>query len=577
MERRPKVGNREQRWLGRMAGQRLSPQLPRRYLLPARLMLYNLAPLALFLTPYLMTPYLAHAAQTRTSAPNQVIGQVIGQAIGQATTRGLAQTAAKPVATTEPTLATEPQESTNQRRYELSEALTDARQHSPALSAAEQYVIGQSAAHQATKSTRWPQLSVSSYVGNYVQQKQQLTPSYITFNGQRWQFGSYPGVTTTTGTLSQIGLNLDQNLLSFGRQEANEAMANSQYKIARWEYERSAIQLNSQVIENFVGCYTAGQITAVKKSYLDNVTLLAESVNAKYDQGAGSITDWRLAEIARRDANSDLVLAETNQTNICQNLSAVIGGEKQRHQNINNQTTNRQVTEKNQAPYKPTTDKQQDARQLAATLSTTAIDRAEQLLPASRDELLQRVLAHDPGLAEQNEAVVLARAQENLTLAQMMPNLNLHAGVEQVTSPSSSSAGGVSNGNIINNRNVGLTLLWQTNPARNLLLWSSGKHNRVAQQYSVAAGRQQLLNVADNLWQEYNAKRRTLPLIIATVQELRAIVADNQKQYNLRVVPLSYYLDSQRQLLATIEQYYLLRQQQMVLHLSLLLLTGLFS
>ncbi|MDI9313157.1 MAG: TolC family protein [Hydrotalea sp.] len=434
--------------------------------------------------------------------------------------------------------------------YDFVTALRDALANDPRLAAANEALTAQAASAQITKMSALPQLTTSGYIGNYTQKKFQQIPNYYTLSGpfgnQRIQVGSTAGTVTISGTLSEANLTASQNLLTFGRQQANEGISDSQYRLAQWQQKKIAYQITTDVANNYIGCATAGEIAKTKQFYRSSLQSIYNNVKRKYDVNAATNTDLNLAAINYRNAANDLLLQQQQVATSCQKLLRL-------------------------------TAQDMDYKQLLPRLSLADLDQYDKLIPNNFDDIKNTTLANNPDLGTAVESLTLRQKQKEQAVANLMPIASWSAKVEQLTVPGSVSRNGVTPSATINNQSATITLNYQQNIMQSIFQLSASNHKATAQSYLAAEQLQTTVNQLLNLWQNYQANKKSLPFMVRSLHELELSVAGIDKLYNRGIAPLSALLQKRQEFFANLIQYHQLHENQLIGSLTLLALLGHWS
>ncbi|MGI9461185.1 MAG: TolC family protein [Alphaproteobacteria bacterium] len=430
--------------------------------------------------------------------------------------------------------------------YDFATALIDTKNNDPRLAAANQAVIAQTANANITKMAILPQLSATSYVGYYSQKKYQLLPNYVTIFGQRVAFGTVPGTITINGLITEYGLNANQSLLTFGRQQASEAISHHQYRLARSQRKQIIHQITSELAQHYVGCAIAHENKKIRKIYVANLKGIYDEVEKKYNLNTETITNLNLIIINYRNAINDLSLQKRDEAVVCEKLVRLTG------KNI-------------------------DYKKLLPRLSLASIDGYEKNIPNNFDKLQNAIKARHPELAIAENILTISKKTKELSAANLMPTASLSAKVEQILTPPSENQDGTNDSSIVNNNSITLTLNYQQNLLQNILQLSADSHSAKQQRYLTEYQKQATTNQTLGQWQNYQAKKKSLPIMVQSLQEQKLMVDGIKTQYRFGLIPLSAFLQRQQEFLSALLQYHELRQSQLRINLSLLSLLETWS
>ena len=430
--------------------------------------------------------------------------------------------------------------------YDFATALQDAKNNDPRLKAASQAVTAQAAVADTTKMAVLPNLSVGAYVGQYTQKKYQQLANYLTIFNQRAQFGSQPGLVTVSGTLQQANLSANQNLITFGRQQANEGIGNSQLRLARWQEQQVINQITLDVANSYIGCATAGLVANTKELYLASLQGIYDEVKKKYDLNAATITDLNLVAINYRDSANDLLLQKQQVATACKKLLRL-------------------------------TAKELDVQEFLPRLSLADLDQYDKLIPNNFDDVKNRILARDPALGLAIENLVLSQKRKELAAANLMPTASWNAKVEQLQTPGASSRNGVTPSASINNQSVTISVNYQQNIVQNIFQLSADNHRVASQSYLADNQLQATTNQILNLWQNYQAGKKSMPFMVQSLNETSLAMDGVAKMYDRGAARLSVLLQKRQEFLSTILQYHQLHESKLLTSLTLLSFLGAWS
>ncbi len=427
--------------------------------------------------------------------------------------------------------------------YDFAAAVNDAKNNDPRIAAAEQHIIAQNAASNIKKMSAWPQISAAAYVGYYDQRKYQQVANYITLLGQRVAFGSSPGIVTTSGMIRNANITANQEIITFGRRQADEAISDSQARMAQWQKKQIMNQLVSEVADNYIGCATANDVKKTKEYYLASLRGIYDEVKKKYDLNTETITNLNLVAVNYRDASNELLLQKQQVAVTCRKLLRLIADPSQ--DNTQYQT-------------------------LMDNLSLASIDGYQKLIPDNFEDLKNAVWSKNPDVAIAQENLNISQKTKELSTANLLPTVSWNAKVEQLATPGVQSPNSLSAGAIIRNDVINLTVSYQQNIPQNIFQLAASGHNLAQQQYLTNYQLQTITNQLLGLWQNYQAKKQSLPLIAQSLRDQMIMLTGAEKKYRLGVIPLSAYLQQRQEFLSVMIQYHQLRQAQLVTSLSLL-------
>ena len=428
--------------------------------------------------------------------------------------------------------------------YNFATALQDAMANDPRLAAADQALTSQATNQAITKMSAMPQLTASGYVGSYNQNRFQQIPHFYTLFGQRYPFGTEAGnvtVSGTSGTLRKVNLTASQNILTFGRQEANQAISDSQYRLAQWQQKKIRYQITTEVANNYIDCATAAAITKTREFYLASLQSIYNDVKKKYDLDTATNTDLNLARIDYRNAANDLLLQQQQVKTSCEKLLRL---------------TAQDIT----------------YQQLLPRLSLADLEQYDKLIPDNFDEIKNTALTNNPDLGTAVESLTLSQKRKEQAVANSMPLASWNARIEQLTVPGSVSRNGANDSSTINNRSLTLALNYQENILQNIFTLSASDHNAKSQLYLAANQLQTTVNLLLELWQNYQVNKKSLPLMVQSLHELEQSVSDVENLYDRGGVRLATLLQRRQEFFENLIQYHQLHKNYLITSITLLAL-----
>ncbi len=427
--------------------------------------------------------------------------------------------------------------------YDFAAALNDAKNNDPRIAAAEQNIVAQNAASNIKKMSAWPQISATAYIGYYDQRKFQQVPGYAIFNGQRTPFGTRAGVVTSFGLIRYANLAANQEIINFGRRQADEAISDSQARMAQWQKKQVMYQIISDVADNYIGCATANEVKKTKEYYLASLRGIYDEVKKKYDLNTETITNLNLVAVNYRDASNELLLQKQQVAVTCRKLLRLIADPSQ-----------------DNTYY----------QKLMDNLSLASIDNYQKLIPDNFEDFKNTVWNKNPDVAIAQENLNISQKTKELSAANLLPTVSWNAKVDQLSTPNVQTPDSLVTGGLIRNDVVNLTVNYQQNIPQNIFQLAASGHNLAQQQYLTDYQLQTITNQLLGLWQNYQAKKQSLPLVAQSLRDQMTMLTGAEKQYRLGVIPLSAYLQQRQEFLSTMIQYHQLHQAQLATSLSLL-------